>query len=159
MRRKDREVTELSEIEEILQSCKTCHVAMMDEGRPYVVPLSFGYEMKDGTLTLYFHCAVEGKKLELLKRNNRVCFEMCCEGEPLFSETPCNSGYYFSSVIGYGEAEFLEDEREKCKALNRMYFHQSGLEEVFTPKQAAGVCVFQIKSTEFTGKKKEKPSR
>jgi nitroimidazol reductase NimA-like FMN-containing flavoprotein (pyridoxamine 5'-phosphate oxidase superfamily) len=45
MIRKDREVTDINSIEEILKQCKTCHVAMVDDGLPYVVPLSYGYKI------------------------------------------------------------------------------------------------------------------
>ena len=57
MRRKDREVTDMNEIGKILDLCKTCHVAMQDEKELYLVPLSYGYELKEGWLTLYFHSA------------------------------------------------------------------------------------------------------
>jgi len=159
MRRNDREVTDIGGIEEILLQCKTCHVAMVDGGSPYVVPLSYGYKILYGNvLELYFHSAFEGKKLDVLKRDNKVCFEMVHEGEPVLSETPCNSGYYFASVIGYGEAVFIEDASEKCKALSIIFNHQAGREVTFTPEQAKSVCVFKIVSTDFTGKKKPKPN-
>ena len=54
MRRKDREVTDIGEMEEILRLCKTCHVAMVDNGSPYVVPLSYGYRLlADNALELF----------------------------------------------------------------------------------------------------------
>ena len=87
MRRKDREVTKQSEIAQILDMCKTACIAMDDEGEPYAVPLSYGYEWKGDDLILYFHCAKEGKKLEILKRNNRVCFTIFSEGELLADTT------------------------------------------------------------------------
>ena len=74
MRRKDREVTTVDGIKEILDSCKTACIAMVDGGAPYVVPLNYGYEIKDGNLIMYFHCAKEGRKIDILKRNNKVCF-------------------------------------------------------------------------------------
>ena len=156
MRRKDREVTDINEIMEILNQCKTASLAMVDHGMPYVVPLSYGSEYKYESLVLYFHCAKEGKKLELLKKNNQVCFSVFSEGEPLHAEIPCNSGYYYSSVIGNGRAEFVEDSREKCYALGRMFEHQSGRRVEFTEAQAESVCVFKIVSKEFTGKRKLK---
>ncbi|MDR2203001.1 MAG: pyridoxamine 5'-phosphate oxidase family protein [Nitrososphaerota archaeon] len=159
MRREDREVTDISVIEEILLQCKICHVAMVDDGLPYVVPLSYGYKIQSGNvLELYFHSALEGRKLDILKRDNKVCFEMAHEGEPVHSETPCNSGYYFASVIGYGKTAFIEDADEKCNALSIMFNHQVGREATFTPEQATNVCVFKIVSTDFTGKKKPKPN-
>ena len=158
MRRKDREVTDINGIEEILLRCKTCHVAMVDNGKPYVVPLSYGYRFLDGrVLELYFHSAFEGRKLDILKRDNRVCFEMTHEGESIRSDTPCNSGYWFSSVIGYGEVIFIDDIEEKCEALSLMCKHQAGQAFLFTPEQATGVCVFKIVSTDFSGKARPRP--
>jgi len=154
MRRKDREVTDVNGIEEILLQCKTCHVAMVDHGIPYVVPLNYGYKILDGNvLELYFHSAFRGRKIDALKRNNRVCFEMSYEGEPIHSEIACNSGYYFASVIGFGDAVFIEDSDEKCSALSIMFNHQAGRDVAFTADQAKNVCVFKIVSTDFTGKK------
>ena len=159
MRRKDREVTAISDIEEIMRLCKTCHVAMVDNGTPYVVPLSYGYRfLADSVLELYFHSALEGKKLDILKLNNNVCFEMAHEGEPVQPETPCNSGYYYSSIIGFGQVVFVEDVAEKCKALSIMFSHQSGREVIFTAEQALSVCVFKVVSKDFTGKKKPRPN-
>lgn len=156
MRRKDREVTERSGIARILDMCKTACIAMADEKEPYVVPLSYGYEWKGDCLELYFHCAGEGKKLEILKRNNRVCFTVFCEGELLHTENPCNSGYYFSSVTGNGSVEFIEDAEEKGYALQKMFEHQTGRRVTFTEGQIKSVCVFKIISQDYTGKRKVK---
>ena len=159
MRRKDREITDMNSIEEILLQCKTCHVAMIDGDTPYLVPLSYGYKLLDGSvMELYFHSALEGRKLDVLKRNNKVCFEMSSEGEPVYSETPCNSGYYYASVIGFGEAVFIDDAKEKCDALSIMFKHQSGKDVAITTEQGESVCVFKVVSTDFTGKKKSRPS-
>jgi nitroimidazol reductase NimA-like FMN-containing flavoprotein (pyridoxamine 5'-phosphate oxidase superfamily) len=157
MRRKDREIININEIEKILLQCKTCHVAMVNEGAPYVVPLSYGYKIDGGLLELYFHSALEGKKLDILRKNNKVCFEMAFEGEPLHAETPCTSGYYFASVIGFGDVLFIEGGDKKCEALSIMFKHQSGKDVAFTAEQAKSVCVFKIVSSDFTGKRKPKP--
>ncbi len=159
MRRKDREITYIADIISILDLCKTCHVAMIDEGTPYVVPMSYGYEIVDDTLILYFHSAKEGRKIRILRENKNVCFELCNEGEPVSSETPCNSGYYFSSIIGNGEVIFLDNVDEKCNALTKMFEQQTGKKVDFNEQQANTVCVFKIISKDFTGKKKPKPER
>lgn len=156
MRRKDREVTDSKEIESILENCRTANIAMICEGVPYVVPLSYGYELKDNQLILYFHSAKEGRKIDALKRNHTVCFSIFDEGEPVHADTPCNSGYYYSSVIGFGTAVFVEDAAEKQRALGKMFYHQAGREVAFTEAQADTVCVFKVISEEFTGKRKPK---
>jgi len=159
MRRKDREVTDITGIEEILTQCMTCHVAIVDTGTPYVVPLSYGYKILDGNvLELYFHSAYEGRKLDVLRNNNEVCFEVSYEGELIRSEDPCHSGYYFASVIGFGKVVIIEDIDEKCGALSMICEHQTGRDVTFTPGQADSVCVYKIVSAEFTGKKKPRPA-
>lgn len=159
MRRKDREVTDIEQIKEILNNCKTCRLAMVDEGMPYVIPLSYGYEVKEETLTLYFHSAKAGRKIDILHKNNAVCFEISLEGKPIYAEkTPCNSGYYFSSVHGFGNAVFLDDVNEKCDALTCLMKQQSNIDVSFTPEQTDKVCVFKVVSVGFTGKRKLCPS-
>ena len=158
MRRKEREVANINEIEEILYQGKTCHVAMVDDGAPYVVPLSYGYQILDGkVLELYFHSALEGKKMDILRKNNKVCFAIAQEGEPVYAENPCNSGYFFSSVIGYGNVVFIDDPDKKCEALSLLYKHQSGKEVLFTAGQTENVCIYKIISSDFKGKRKPKP--
>lgn len=156
MRRKDREITDEEAIEEIVKGCKICHVAMADGGEPYVVPLSFGYERQGRKLTLYFHSAREGRKLDILHRNHRVCFEMALEGKPVHAKTPCNSGYYFSSVIGWGNVEFIENIEEKCHALSMLMKHQTGQEVLFAEEQARNVCVYKVCTEDYTGKRKNR---
>jgi len=157
MRRSDREVKDRKGIEEIIQKCKTCHVAMYDGAFPYIVPLSFGYRFLDeDTLELYFHSAHSGKKIEILRRNNKVCFEVSDEGENINTENPCNMGYYYSSVIGFGEAEFITDVAAKCDNLSAIVSHQAGINADFTDEQVENVCVYKIVSTDFCGKKKPK---
>ena len=157
MRRNDREVTGRQGIEEILRDCKTCHIAMTDAGRPYVVPLNYGYAfLDDNTLELTFHSAKEGRKLDILRKDNRVCFSIMNEGELIHAETPCGSGYYYASVIGNGEVRFLSDPTEKGRALSLLVKHQTGRKVTFTPDQIDSVCVFEIISSDYTGKRKSR---
>jgi len=159
MRRNDREVKDRDEIEDMIRLCRVCHVAMADDGIPYVVPMNFGYRFLDGVkLELYFHSAFEGRKMDILKKNNRVCFEMSIEGESVFPENPCRSGYYFSSVIGHGEVMFITDASEKCEALSILMKHQTGREAAFTPEESRTVCVYKIVSSDYIGKRKPKPN-
>ena len=66
MRRKDREITDFHKMIEILNACDCCRIGLVDENEAYIVPMNFGYEVVDNSLTLYFHCAKEGKKLDAL---------------------------------------------------------------------------------------------
>ena len=156
MRRKDREVTQKEELIEILDSCKTACIAMIDGDIPYNVPLNYGYEFKGDDLILFFHCAKEGRKIEIIKNSNRVCFALFSEGEPIHAETPCSSGYYYSSIIGNGTVQFVEDMDEKKHALKKLVEHQMQVETEFTDAQADTVCVFKVISKDYSGKRKPK---
>ena len=168
MRRKDREVLGDENIVKIIEQCTTCHIAMVDDadaGMPYVIPMSFGYSLKDGALELYFHCAHVGKKLDCIRKNPNVAFSMCIENRiEIHEDVYCKSGRFYASVVGQGKAEIVEDSAEKCRGLSLLMERQAaGASQLmhaaphkfeFTPAQAAAVTVFKITSTNFTGKAK-----
>ena len=114
MRRKDREITDRSIIEKILEKSEICRIAMCDGNMPYIVPMNFGY--KDGCL--YLHSAVEGRKIEILKKNQNVCFEVEAECESVKADLPCEWSMKYQSVIGFGKAHFLEETGQKIKGLD-----------------------------------------
>ena len=178
MRRTDREVLGDENIAKIIEQCTTCHVAMTDDAdasMPYVIPLSFGYNLNSGVLELYFHCAHVGKKLDCIRKNPNVAFSMCVENRiEIHEEAYCKSGRFYASVVGQGKAEIVEDVAEKCRGLSLLmerqaansaqcsqspdsaHSSQSAIPHKFefTPEQAATVTVFKITSTNFTGKAK-----
>ena len=157
MRRSDREVTDPGELEDIIRRAAVCHLAMVDGDTPYVVPLNFGYAFEEGVLTLYFHSARAGRKLDILRRNAQVCFEMAIEGGLLSNGDPCETGFAYASVIGTGLAELLEDPAAQCRALSLLMKQQTGRELVFTPAQAAAVCTFCVRAVEICGKRGPMP--
>ena len=155
MRRKDREVTDLGAIERIIGGCKVFRLGMIDGTRPYVVPMNFGYDLWEGVLALYGHSAVEGRKVEVLRRNPEVCFEMDCGHELVEAETPCSYGFAFSSVMGDGRADFLEDPEEKLRALLKIMEHQTGRSDFAIPPEAvARVLVLKVVAASFTAKQR-----
>lgn len=116
MRRKDREITDFDEIVAIMRKCDVCRLALNDGDFPYIVPLNFGLEVRGDRVFLYFHAAREGKKLDLIARDNRASFEMDCDHNFILYEErmSCTMGY--ASVIGHGTIELLPEE-EKYAAL------------------------------------------
>ena len=76
MRRKDREVTDPGRIADVISRCACCRIGFCDGGEVYIVPLNFGYEIKDNACTFYFHGAKEGRKIDLIHKNPKVGFEM-----------------------------------------------------------------------------------
>ena len=153
MRRVDREVTERSELLGILKGCRVCHIGMTEGNRPYVIPMNFGAEWEENGVVIYLHCAREGKKLEILRGNPNVCFEADCSHNLIEANKACGYGYEFSSVIGSGRVEILEDPTEKAHGLSCLMFHQTGKHFSFTDTETDSVSVLKIKLEDFSGKR------
>jgi nitroimidazol reductase NimA-like FMN-containing flavoprotein (pyridoxamine 5'-phosphate oxidase superfamily) len=148
MRRKDKEITDPDAITSIIRKSTVCRLAMSDDGQPYVIPMSFGY--KDGVV--YFHSASEGRKIDVLQKNPRVCIEFDTDCRLKTGDSPCNWGFSFQSAVAFGVAAFIEDAAEKRAALDiimRQY-----CSETFTyPASAVDkIVVIKVAITELTGK-------
>lgn len=126
MRRKDREVTDLQKLREIMDRCDCFRVGFCDAGEVYIVPLNFGYTEENGTFTLYCHGAKAGRKAELIEKAPRVGFEMDTSHQLQEADTACNHSYLFQSIIGNGTICFVEDAEEKKRALNLIMAHTTG---------------------------------
>ena len=148
MRRKDKEVGEKQSLEAIIRSCRVCHLGLCRDGEPYVVPVCFGY---DGTC-LYLHCAPHGRKLDILKANNRVCFEMECDCEFVPDEVACRSGFRYRSVIGRGTAAIVSDAAEKQRALSAIMATYSDRRYTFPAPSVEATVVVRIDIESLTGK-------
>ncbi|MCI9256215.1 pyridoxamine 5'-phosphate oxidase family protein [Acutalibacter sp.] len=158
MRRKDREITGLAEIMEILSRCQVCRLGMCQKGMPYVVPLNFGVEREGERLVLYFHGAREGKKLDIIRENPQVCVEFDGEHRLLEGETACAHSFAYESVIGFGKAEILESHEEKAQGLAAILRSLTGKEFTFTPEQTQSVAVLRMALEEVAGKRRSAPA-
>ncbi|MDF2820784.1 MAG: 5-nitroimidazole antibiotic resistance protein [Clostridiales bacterium] len=159
MRRRDREVTRKEEIFDIIDQCKVCRIAMIDNGKPYIVPMNFGYEEIDDKLIFYFHSAKQGRKIDIMKSNNQVCVEMDCEHQLVEADIACDYGYYFASLIGNGTVNFIDEITLKKHALLKIMSHQTGRDDfTFDDKSVQSVAVFQIIMDDYAGKRKPKIS-
>ena len=156
MRRKDRELTDLDSVFEIIEHCHVLHLGMVDDGKPYVVALNFGYEREGDSLILYVHCATEGRKLDILRNNPAVFFQMDCASElvPGSTERPCAFSWKYESVMGSGNVEFIDDVEKKSYALNKIIQHVGGTDGnlQFPETSLIHTCVLCIQSNDFTGK-------
>ena len=148
MRRKDRQITDRDAIDSIIRRCSVCRLGMCDNGQPYIVPLSFGY---DGRF-LYVHAALDGRKVDILKRNKRVCFEFDRLEEVTPADQACNWSMKYESVIGFGEAEMLEDADSKTAALSCIMRQYSSTDWTFTGQAVSSTSVYRIRIEEITGK-------
>ncbi len=150
MRIKEKEIKSKAEIESIIKSSKVCRVAFSLNGEPYIVPMYYGY--KDNYL--FFHSANQGKKIDIIKKNNRVCFEIDINTHIIDTGVPCNWKNSYSSVIGFGKAEIVEKFSEKVKALNAIIDHYSpGTIYKFPKENVSRTAIIKIEIEEITGKK------
>ena len=148
MRRKDKEITDRNTIESIILKSQVCRLAMVDEAGPYIVPLCFGFTNN----TLYFHSAVEGKKLGLLRKNPRVCFELDCDTEVRTGEKACDFSMRYKSVIGFGNAAFVEATAAKREALDIIMNHYAEGAFDYPDASIDRISVFKVEIDTMTGK-------
>jgi nitroimidazol reductase NimA-like FMN-containing flavoprotein (pyridoxamine 5'-phosphate oxidase superfamily) len=139
---------EMEKIESIILKAKVCRLGLVDGNRPYVVPMSFGYHEN----TLYFHTGKKGRKMEILKRNNRVCFEMEVDLEIVPADNPCKWNMRYRSVVGYGRAVILVDPAEKIKALDVIVKHYGGLLTAYDEKRVKGLAIIKVAIDGMKGK-------
>ena len=157
MRRSDRQIKDISDILDVLNSCQTIRLGLNGEDFPYVVPLSFGWEYADGTLKIYFHCAKEGKKLDLISRDRRACVEADMLSGYKRTEHGVTADYI--SVIAFGRAELVYGQ-EAEHGLQLLLEH-CGVEG-YSPKTCAQnplVAVCRITVDEITGKRRFPPEK
>jgi nitroimidazol reductase NimA-like FMN-containing flavoprotein (pyridoxamine 5'-phosphate oxidase superfamily) len=154
MRRKDREIVDVGEKLKIIDENKVCRLALSDNDRPYIVPLNYGYSFENDTLTLYFHGAKEGRKMDIIQKNPSACFEIDCEGGLIEGSAPCNYSYAYKSVIGFGRMTVADAPDEKKDGLTKIMAHQTGNQGPyhFNEKMLEQVVVYKMTVDEFTGK-------
>ncbi len=155
MRRLDRKVTNPIELESIFRSSTLCHLAMIDEGRPYIVPMNFGYA--DGAL--YLHSAPVGRKISVLKENPEVCFSIVARHEIVENERACSWTARLSSVIGTGRARIVTEKREVEKGLTVLMAQYSDKTYDFSGEDLDGVVIIRVEIETLTGKSSETAKR
>ena len=159
MTKRELQVTDLNEIRAILDTAKVLHLGLAVDNEPYVVPLNYGYTMEDGRLTLYLHGANQGKKLDMIRANPRVFFEMDCDRMPFDGVLPCQYGMVYSSVMGRGTAHIVEDVEEKKKAMSILMKAQTGKDFSFNDRLVSIVAVIRIDVAEYTAKHRPLPEK
>ena len=149
MRKKNKEITDIDEIEGIIRKAICCRIGLVDGDEPYIVPLNFGYENN----ALYFHGASEGRKIDIIKNNNKVCFEIDTDVEVVKGKKPCAWTTQYRSVIGVGKACILENDEEKAHGLKLIMKQYTGGDFSFTKPELNSVLVVRIDIENITGKK------
>jgi hypothetical protein len=154
MRRADREISTISDLEAIIEKADVCRIAIANDNFPYIVTMNFGYTPGPKP-SIYFHCASEGKKLDMIARNNHVCFEMDTDHKVYSGQRGCDWGMNFSSVLGYGNIFIVKEKSEKTSGLNCIMKHYGGKGEyIYDEKVFENTTVLRLDIAEMSGKKK-----
>ncbi len=155
MRRSDREIKNRDEILQVMRKCDVCRLALNDSDYPYILPLNFGMEVKNDQIILYFHGALEGKKYELIARDNRASFEMDCSHRLVTDSSNKSCTMEYESVIGRGIIELVPDDK-KYDALCVLMKHYHKEDFPFNPAVIPKTIVFQLVVEQMTGKRRMK---
>lgn len=156
MRRKDREVTDCKKIENIISRCTCCRIGFHDDKEVYIVPLSFGYQVKDNAYTFYFHGAKQGKKIDLISKNPIVGFEM--DTNYILNEADLACGYSarFQSIIGNGVVSTVSEINEKRLGISLLMEHYTGKQNWnFDEKIFNAATIFKLEVTKMSCKEHE----
>ena len=153
MRRADREIREASEILKIVDGCQVCRLGLADEDSVYIVPLSFGYSWRNGKLTLYFHGAREGRKMELIRRNGKASFERDLCGRRVEGENACQYSVCYQSVMGEGRIEIVKEPAQKELCLRHIMAHYTDRTDLeFSPRTVERTCVLRLETDWLSAK-------
>ena len=157
MTKRERQVTDRDQILHILDTGKVLHLGLAVDNEPYVVPMNYGYIMEGEKLVIYLHSAVQGKKLDMIRANPNVFFEIDCDLMPFEGKVPCQYGLVYSSIMGRGKATLVEDVEEKKQAMTILMKTQTGKDFTFEDRLVSIVTVIRIDVAEYTAKHRPLP--
>ena len=154
MRKSEREIKDIQDIIEVMRKCDVCRLALNDDGYPYIIPLNFGMTCKDGKIELIFHSALEGRKLDLIRRDNRASFEMDCCHQLQYFEDRGYCTFAYESVIGRGRITSLDDDAKAAALDELMRPYHGGEAAYYNPDAIPRTTVYKLTVDEITGKRK-----
>jgi nitroimidazol reductase NimA-like FMN-containing flavoprotein (pyridoxamine 5'-phosphate oxidase superfamily) len=114
MRKIEKEIFDRSIIEKIIKESEICRIGFCDNNQAYIVPVNYAYDNN----CLYIHSAPEGRKIDFIKKNPYVCFEIEYKPEIKAHEIPCKWTTKYRSVIGYGSITIINEGAGKKEGLD-----------------------------------------
>ncbi|MCG8698501.1 MAG: GNAT family N-acetyltransferase [Bacteroidales bacterium] len=149
MRKQNQEITDKNILEEILSESHLCRLAMVDNGKPYLLPFNYGYADN----TIYMHCAHEGRKIDILRENPHVCFEITQTSELIKGDSACKWSELYRSVVGEGIIDIITGFDQKKKILEIIMAHNGAPELTnFEDKQVEATTILQLNIQSISGK-------
>jgi nitroimidazol reductase NimA-like FMN-containing flavoprotein (pyridoxamine 5'-phosphate oxidase superfamily) len=156
MRRSDRELKSKEELINVLTDGKIIHIAFVDKNEPYIVTLNYGYSWDAEKIKLYFHSASEGRKVNCIKNNPRVCFTISICDPFVQGEQACNYGMKYRSVVGYGQMKIVENDKERISGLNLLMKQYTGKDNwIYDDEMMKKTVVSCLEVEKISGKRKK----
>jgi len=140
------------EVNELLSRATVGRLGACEGKQPYVIPICFLYYKG----RLYFHCGPKGKKIEILKANPKVCFQVD-EHRLVPSSSPCDFTFHYRSVLVFGEARFPTNSKKKIRILKMMVdkYDIGKIAKPLDEKMVDRVNILEIIIRKISGKKNE----
>ena len=157
MTKREFKITDEAEIRQILDKAKVLRLGLAVDNVPHIIPLNYGYTLENGELKFFLHSAVKGNKLDLIRSNPNVCFELDCDYKPFEGVLPCQYGLGYCAVSGRGRAVIVEDVEEKMEGMSILMKTQTGRDFEFNERLVSIVSVIRLDVTEFTAKHRPVP--
>lgn len=154
MRQANREVKDMNDIIEIMHRCDVCRLALNDDGFPYILPLNFGLLTAENKITLVFHSALEGYKIDLIKKDNRASFEMDCKHQLQYFEEKGYCTMSYESVIGQGHIRILSDTEKETALRSIMAQYHPNENTYYNPEAIQRTLVYCLDVEKITAKRK-----
>ena len=150
MRKQECRITGREEIRNILETGAICRLGFCENGVPYVIPINYGYTYIDDVITLFFHCAGEGRKIDIIKKNPVVCFEVDCVERLNPNDNPERHSLKWESIIGSGMIEIVPDFDEKRMMLGNMMKVFRGYNPNYRPTPLTDIRVHEVTMLKLT---------
>ena len=137
----DREI-----LDQIIQASEICHLACCLDGKPYLIPLSFGY---DGEY-LFFHTSQKGKKITAFNQDPRISLNFVT-GVKLDSsgDQACSWDFHYQSAIIDGDIEEITNFETKKQALVQITNQYGEYKEEFPEGKIHAARVWRVKVERF----------
>jgi hypothetical protein len=148
MRHPKREIQDKAKVEELLKGCTTMQLALWDGDMPYAVTVNFGYADN----AVYFHSAMDGRKMDCIRKNGLAAFISVVESELIRAEDGCGYTTHFTSITGCGRATVLEDPADKAAGLDVILAQHDGPTGGYPEKVLSRTAVVRIDLDELVGK-------
>jgi nitroimidazol reductase NimA-like FMN-containing flavoprotein (pyridoxamine 5'-phosphate oxidase superfamily) len=155
LRRTDRALEDAAEIDAILARSEIGRLGLISRGEPYVLPMHFAHSRTEAGLTIYFHGANEGRKIEAIGSGARACFEADRRMGLVDSPKVCRIGATFESVIGWGTVALCEDPGQAQAGLVALLDkYAPGRSAELTARDVSLVAVLSMTLDQVTAKRR-----